>query len=173
MPITTGDLLRMSGPEREDLFARSPAGPMPDGETRGTAIFGKWYWLRLFLAGFARAFKWQGKVFDAKNGRLVNRVSVFGFRAIRAQLSKTESWVDGKECNLIDYSKTSLVARKVRDEIREVAPGVYLGKVWRGKTALGHFAVETGLRPRGWILWERVLAVAAVVVVAWLVLRPS
>jgi hypothetical protein len=49
--------------------------------------------------------------------------------------------MDGKETIIIDYSTTSFVAKKVRDEIREVEPGVYLGKVWWGKTRLIDFAL--------------------------------
>jgi hypothetical protein len=40
------------------------------------------------------------------------------------------SWVDGRPCIVLDYSRTSFVASMVRDEIRELAPGVYLGVVF-------------------------------------------
>ncbi len=43
---------------------------------------------------------------------------------------------------MLDYSKTSLVAQWIRDEIREVAPGIYLGLVYWGKKKLIHFALE-------------------------------
>ena len=33
----------------------------------------------------------------------------------------------------MDYSETSLVWRDVRDEMREVAPGLYLGRMYRRK----------------------------------------
>ena len=49
---------------------------------------------------------------------------------MRAKVYKEASWFDGKETIVLDYSKTSFVARKVRDEIREVAPGLYLGLVF-------------------------------------------
>jgi hypothetical protein len=41
-----------------------------------------------------------------------------------------ESWVDGQECVLLDYSRSSRICGWIRDEIREVSPGVYLGVVW-------------------------------------------
>src|SRR6185295_14649556 len=44
-------------------------------------------------------------------------------------------------------SKTSLVARKVRDEIREVSPGLYLGKVYWGKKRLIDFALTSRKHP--------------------------
>jgi hypothetical protein len=42
--------------------------------------------------------------------------------------------MDAKECIVLDYSETSLVAHWVRDEIREVALHIYLGKVYLGKS---------------------------------------
>jgi hypothetical protein len=58
-----------------------------------------------------------------------------------AKVYKDESWMDGRETIVIDYSKTSFVANKIRDEIREVEPGIYLGKVWWGKTRILDFAL--------------------------------
>ena len=40
------------------------------------------------------------------------------------------SRLDGRPCIVLDYSKTSRVAGWVRDEIREVAPRLYLGLVY-------------------------------------------
>ena len=62
--------------------------------------------------------------------------------AIIAKVYKGSSWLDNKECIVLDYSETSLVAHWVRDEIREVAPHVYLGKVYLGKKRLIDFALE-------------------------------
>jgi hypothetical protein len=45
---------------------------------------------------------------------------------------------------VLDYSKTSIFARKIRDEIRLIDPvnKIYLGKVWWGKTRLVDFALD-------------------------------
>src|SRR5438105_941760 len=53
----------------------------------------------------------------------------------------------GRSCIVLDYSHTSLVAPWIRDEIREVSPGVYLGIVFWGKEKPGahkliHFALK-------------------------------
>jgi len=40
---------------------------------------------------------------------------------------------------VLDYSKTSFVARLIRDEIREVAPGRFLGIVYWGKRKIANF----------------------------------
>ena len=43
---------------------------------------------------------------------------------------------------MLDYSKTSLVAKWIRDEIRMIGPKIYLGRVyWDNKPCL-HFALE-------------------------------
>ncbi len=50
--------------------------------------------------------------------------------------------MDGKECIVLDYSDTSLLAHWIRDEIREIAPRTYLGKVYWSKKRLIDFALE-------------------------------
>ena len=74
---------------------------------------------------------WHGKVFDCEGGSLVNQWS--GVRAIRARVCYGPSWVDGKTSIVMDYSQTSHVWADVRDEVREVAPGLYLGRMYRRK----------------------------------------
>ncbi len=109
------------------------------------------------LAWFARCFFWQGKVFHGEEGWLINRVSPFSVRAIRAAVYKDKSWVDGEECIVLDYSKTSIVAQKVRDEIREVAPGLYLGTVFWGRKRLIDFLVSFQYAPAA-KCWRRMWA---------------
>src|SRR5207302_6586842 len=79
---------------------------------------------------------------DPAKGTLRNKILPFGLNAIIAKVYKGPSWMDGKECIVLDYSETSLVAHWVRDEIREVAPHVDLGKVYWGKKRLIDFALE-------------------------------
>ena len=50
-------------------------------------------------------------------------------------------WLDGQPTIVIDYSRTSFFCKKVRDEIREIEPNVYLGKVWWGKKRVLDFAL--------------------------------
>ena len=132
-PLTTVQLLKKSAAELDALFAASPAGPIPDHEATGTAIVCPGTICSRLVAWFARWFLWQGKVFRAGEGCLRNRVSPFSLTAIKADVYRGDSWFDGRECIVIDYSKTSLVAKCVRDEIRLVAPGLYLGQVYLGK----------------------------------------
>ena len=142
------DLMKMSQPELDELFKKSPPGPIPAGDSSGTAVV--WpgtFWSRL-IARFVHDFAWQGKVFtmnpDGKGATLQNKITVAGVQAIVARVYYTPSWLDGKECIVLDYSKTSLFARKIRDEIRLVDEGnrIYLGKVWWGKKRLIDFALQ-------------------------------
>ena len=73
---------------------------------------------------------------------LTNRILPFGLNAIVAKVYTGPSWFDQKECIVLDYSKTSLVAQWIRDEIRLIAPDLYLGRVYWEKTALIHFSLE-------------------------------
>ena len=73
-------------------------------------------------------------MFDAKKGVLKNRILFFGLEAIVARVYKGESWLDGKECIVLDYSETSLLAHYIRDEIRQIGPDLYLGKVYWGQS---------------------------------------
>lgn len=140
--MTVPDLLKMSQSELDDLFTKSPAGEIPKGEANGTAIVAPGTTYTQNIAQFVNHFAWQGKVFDPEKGVLRNRITSFGLNAIIAKVYKGESWLDGKECIVLDYSETSLVAHWIRDEIREIAPRLYLGKVYWSKKRLIDFALE-------------------------------
>jgi hypothetical protein len=50
--------------------------------------------------------------------------------------------MDGKDCVVLDYSQTSLLAHWIRDEIRLISPNFYLGKVYWGKDRLIDFCLQ-------------------------------
>jgi hypothetical protein len=163
MAVDSCALMRMSQAELDALFKNSPAGGgIPDGEGRGTAVICPGTWRARCLAWLVRVFWWQGKVFNAAKGMLINRVSFLSVKAIKAQVYKDASWVDGKEAVILDYSKTSFVARPIRDEIREVAPGLYLGVVFWGRKKLIDFTVDFQPRPAS-RMWGMMLRVAILV----------
>jgi hypothetical protein len=142
MSYTAAQLLSMSQQQLDDLFSSSPAGDIPNGEAEGTAIIAPGTVFSHEIAKIINIFGWQGKTFDAAHGTLRNRITAFGVDAIVAQVYKAPSWFDGKECIVLDYSQTSLVASHVRDEIRQVEPGFYLGLVFWEKTKTIHFALQ-------------------------------
>ncbi|MCB5164410.1 hypothetical protein LG634_06120 [Streptomyces bambusae] len=131
----------MSRPALDQLFRSSPAGVIPTGEGRGTVLPARGARLSAAVARLARIVAWKGKVFDPGRGELLNRVTPFGVAAIRAEVYRGPSRLDGAECTVLDYSRTSFLARWIRDEIREIAPGVYLGIVYWGKHKVLHFAL--------------------------------
>jgi hypothetical protein len=143
MPHDVPQLLKMSQAELDALFTGSQAGPIPNGQADGTAIVASGTVFSPEIAKFVGVFAWQGKVFDAKAGLLRNRIGPFGLNAIIAKVYKAPSWIDGKECIVLDYSETSIVAHWIRDEIRLIeAPGLYLGKVFWDKARLIDFALQ-------------------------------
>jgi len=142
MAYDVAQLLRMSQTELDALFTASPAGPIPVGEATGTAIVAPGTTYSPSIAEFISNFAWQGKVFDGEKGVLRNKILPFGLNAIIAKVYKGDSWLDSKECIVLDYSDTSLVAHWIRDEIREIAPGTYLGKVYWGKQRLIDFVLQ-------------------------------
>jgi hypothetical protein len=142
MAYTAPQLMKMSQKQLDDLFTSSPAGDIPNGQAAGTAIIAPDTVFSPEIAELISIFGWQGKTFDAAHGTLTNRILAFGLNAIVAQVYKTESWFDGKECIVLDYSKTSLLAKHIRDEIREIGPGLYLGVVYWDKTRTINFSLQ-------------------------------
>lgn len=130
-PALSLDLLaHMSWSELECLYRDASAGAIPQGYTEGKAVYcpcSPFADLHSHITGAL----WHGKVFDNANCSLVNQWS--GFRAIHAHVAYGPSCLDGKTSIIMDYSETSLVWRNVRDEVREVAPGLYLGRMYRRK----------------------------------------
>jgi len=137
--------LKKSREELDEIYRNASPGEIPSGDTRGTAILTGSLFSRT-VAAFARLFAWQGKVFDlfcpdGDAGILVNKITPFSLTFIVAKVYRGSSWLDGRETIIIDYSSTSFFAKVIRDEIREIEPGVYLGKVWWGKTRILDFAL--------------------------------
>jgi hypothetical protein len=136
------ELMKMTSDQLDDLFSKSPAGDIPNGEGKGTALIAEGTKYTPEIAEFINHFAWQGKIFDAKAGFLKNMILPLGIAAIVAKIYKGDSWFDGKECIVLDYSQTSIVAGWIRDEIREIEPAFFLGQVYGGKTRLIHFTLQ-------------------------------
>ncbi|HEU4943073.1 MAG TPA: hypothetical protein VFT18_07385 [Gaiellaceae bacterium] len=142
MPLDLAHLQTLTPDELDELFRRSPAGAIPDGEADGVVLLASGTDLTGPLSKLIHLVGWKGKVFDREQGELLNRISPVGLEAVRAKVYKEASWLDEKETIVLDYSKTSLVAQWIRDEIREVSPGVYLGLVFWERSKILHFALD-------------------------------
>jgi hypothetical protein len=127
---TTDELVQMTGAELDEVFRSLPAGPLPTGFGAGTALLGSGTRARRPGVAFVRRTAWQGKDLAPDGRSLRNRITPFGIRAIAAKVYEGPSRVDGVPCVVLDYSRTSWLARWVRDEMRAVAPGTYLGIVF-------------------------------------------
>jgi hypothetical protein len=131
-PPSIDDLLRMSPAQLEALYRQGTAAAIPPGRVRGTALLAPGTRRTRLLARGTRLV-WQGKVFGPDRATAVNRF--FGLRMIRAQVFQGPSWLDGAPALVLDYSRTSRVYAGNRDEIRQVAPGLFLGLMYDRTTA--------------------------------------
>jgi hypothetical protein len=143
------DLLSKSPAELDQLFTLGAPAPIPSGNAAGEVVLWKGgTFLERCIAWWAHELVWQGKIFtpnpDGDGATLINKLGPTGVHAIVARVYTTTSWFDAKPCIVLDYSKTSLLAQKIRDEIRLVDPAtrLYLGKVWWGTRELIGFALE-------------------------------
>lgn len=128
--ITATDLLTMKADELDELFRAATAGAIPSGSGSGQALLATGTRAARPFTGFVRVAAWRGKEFDDETHTLLNRIGPGGWRAIKAEVRFDNSWLDERPCIVLDYSKTSRSAQWIRDEIREISPGLYLGLVY-------------------------------------------
>ena len=123
--LTLDCLKKMSTCELERLFELAPAGEIPVGFARGHVLLmtdARMPRLRARLSGAL----WKGKHFD-EDGAFINQWP--GFRALRSHAEHGTSWHDSKPCIVIEYPRETPVFGNNRDEIREVAPGLFLARL--------------------------------------------
>lgn len=122
----------MSWGELEQLYRQAAPGAIPTGYARGRAIYCPCAPLTPARSKLSQAM-WHGKHFCPADGTLINQWCL-GTQAVRAGVSYGESWLDGKPSIVMDYRGMSpIIWSHVRDEIREIAPGLYLGLMYRCK----------------------------------------
>jgi hypothetical protein len=130
--VTLDQLLQMNSAELDTIYRQGTAVAIPEGRIRGTAILSPGTRRTRALSRGARLM-WQGKVIEAGQTSAVNRF--FGMRVIRGQVYQGPSWLDGQPSLVLDYSQTSRVYANNRDEIRQIAPGLFLGLMYDRTTA--------------------------------------
>ena len=135
------ELRRMNFKELETLYraAKRPAAISDlDGDAKGAMLAwrspaaGPVAWL-LRTFGASSVFPWKGKSFQSQNhdlGEGINRINLL--RKMRWFPFGTRfdaSFLDGEPTFVLDYARPGNppVIRKIVDEVREVAPGLYLG----------------------------------------------
>src|SRR2546421_7873138 len=142
MDVDVPQLLETSSDDLDELYRNSDPGDIPRGEAEGTVLVAPGTELEGPAAKVVHYLIWQGKVFDPEKGELRNEILPFGVKAVRAKVYKDPSWLDQKETIVLDYAQTSLVAHWIRDEIRGVAPSLYLGLVYWERDRILHFALK-------------------------------
>jgi len=136
-------LLSLKQEHLDNLYKTLPAGPIPNGKARGRAAFFPGTLLGT-VTQIATALFWQGKIFDLKDGSMANRI--LGFTAIKAKIFYGKSKLDSRKSIILDYAETSRAAGMIIDEIRLVAPNIYLGRGYMrtpfGNIHLLNFALD-------------------------------
>jgi hypothetical protein len=62
--MTIAELKNMSQDDLDELFRRKPAGPVPNGEAKGTALILPGTTVTNIIADIVRIKIWKGKVFE-------------------------------------------------------------------------------------------------------------
>lgn len=140
--VSLKHLQRLSHCELEQHYAQAEPGPIPCGCTKG-------YVLTLTDTRLpkvkTRAFNlaWKGKCFEP-DGSFINRFP--GFQALPSRADLGTSWHDGRPSHVMEYPPETPLFGNLHDEIREVAPGLYLGRLYERCPCprfLGLIALET------------------------------
>ncbi|CAN5273208.1 hypothetical protein BH11PLA2_BH11PLA2_12730 [soil metagenome] len=107
----------------DDQFRRGTA-TVPCGKTRGTVLHvcGPTPKLKAHSQNVA----WKGKTFTPC-GTFTNRW-LLGVNAIKATYTFETSLFDGQPCLVMQYPKGTPVFGGMRDEVREISPGTWLGR---------------------------------------------
>ncbi len=129
---------------RGDLRGRMLAVPgLPDRITR---------WPRAWAR--TSTFPWRGKSFSPRSedgGDGINRVASDRLRLFRFTTFAGPSRHDGAPAIQLDYDHRGNpgLIRRIEDEIREIAPGLYLGQAWLRLRGKKHFVLWFALEDRG------------------------
>lgn len=140
--VDESTLLTLRWRDLDMLFADAPPGGVPIGVLDGTAVLLPGRRVTRLLAAVVHKLFWRGKVVEPTGHALRNRVTPLDVCAIAAAVYPGVSRLDGRACVVLDYSVTSIVAGGVRDEIRLVAPGLYLGVIWLYGRRVGWFTLR-------------------------------
>jgi hypothetical protein len=157
---TLDDLLALDAPALEALYqsARVPRLADVQGQLRGRmlAVVG----LPDPLLGPVRAFAsssyfpWRGKSFsprDAEHGDGVNRVISDRFELFKFETFVGPSRAGSFDAVQLDYDLPSnpFFIRAIKDEIRELRPGLWLGQAYALVRGAAHLVLYFGLTREG------------------------
>lgn len=125
--LTMKDLQQMSECELAALYASSDVGTPFSGPMDGKILLitdAKCPKLRAKFQNIA----WKGKNAQP-DGTFVNRW-VGGIEKIGSRYEIAPSWIDGKPAIVVEYPSDTKLLWNMRDEVRQVAPGLYMGPIF-------------------------------------------
>jgi hypothetical protein len=139
--LALDDLLVLDVPELERLYAEAKVPNLEDvkGDLRGrmlatTVLGGRTAQLAQRWAS-SDYFVWRGKSFaprDAERGEGINRVISDRLRLYRFETFVDRSRAGEFDAVQLDYDlpENPFFIRPIKDEIREISPGLYLGQAY-------------------------------------------
>ncbi|MDP7467989.1 MAG: hypothetical protein QGF25_07270, partial [Candidatus Woesearchaeota archaeon] len=108
----------------------------PQGRFRGYVLIHPSI-IGMLVANLLGSF-WQGKVF-LPGKRCKNIIA--GQEFFQARTPMGDSLFDHEPCLLLDYSR-QIMGSHLRDEIRQIIPGLYLGRVYVFGRFVGFFVLK-------------------------------
>ena len=139
--LTLRYLQKASECELNRFFEQAAPGPIPVGYARGQVLRMTDAKLPRLQARLASSI-WKGKHFE-EDGAFINQWP--GFQALRSKAEFGTSWHDGKPAIVIEYPPNTPLFGNNRDELREIAPGLYLAKLYERCPCprfRGYFAIQ-------------------------------
>jgi hypothetical protein len=115
----------------ESLFRQGSVGCDHPGRTRGTVLYAdeaNHPRVKARMQGVV----WKGKTFH-DDGTFTNRW-LGGIQAVSAGVCEEPSWLDGQPCLVMQYAPDARVFANVRDELRQIAPDMWLGRSYDAAT---------------------------------------
>jgi hypothetical protein len=125
-PPTLEQLRHMNIEELQQLFSDSDMGRPLVGYGRGRLICSTDKHPRVRIA--MTNTLWRGKT-AAEDGSFVNHW-IGGVDVIDSRYVVGPSWIDGKPAMLFEYPPGTPICGNMHDELREVAPGLYIGPLY-------------------------------------------
>jgi hypothetical protein len=121
------DLHNLSVDELDDLFRRSTFHVVPQGYLYGEVLV----FTNMPATKLAKKVAnnhWKGKIIEP-DGSFTNQWKTR--TALNSCLTYGPSFLDGEPCIICEYPRWTPLFGPMRDEYREIAPGVFLGRQYR------------------------------------------
>jgi hypothetical protein len=127
MPTCLEDLENLSACQLYELYTHAELGRPFIGVGRGRLVYLADRTLpRAKLFGARQV--WRGKM-AYEDGAFVNRW-IGGYNAIGSEWVIGPSWIDGRPAVVMEYPPGTKLFWNMHDELREIAPGLYMGPVF-------------------------------------------